>query len=403
MSLDEGKVSYFDATGAQQEITISLADYRAAEEHQISLAAYFNAKYPTNEEQYGSTFSQFARSCGLFMSEDPQFGLRAPTIKAVLEGKTLIAGAAVMRPDGSQSNTPAGRLLFPSVLTEVLEANLREDKDSYIAAFMQFVAFTTVVDSQKYEQVIIDYKRPRAARSQPIGQLAEPNRVLSITTSDRSKKLPVYSLGMEFSDQAAAAATLDLVGLAIREQASEERAYAAMRDLKNLVNGSNDTGDTALTSSPITTFDSSISAANTITQKAWVKFLRSKWMKRNINVVFCSLDDYLIIEGRSGRPTADNNRGTDERLNTVPQLVLPGIPGNVWVFPLEDTSILGAGTLLGMDSRKGMRRVMYVAANYSAVESFVLRRSTVMRMDWSERIERLGYDEAFEKVTLTTS
>lgn len=71
------------------------------------------------------------------------------------------------------------------------------------------------------------------------------------------------------------------------------------------------------------------------------------------------------------------------------------------VFILEDSAVLGANTLVGVDSRKGMRRVVYVGANYEAVEQFVIQRKTVLRMDWAERVERLGYDEAFSKMTLT--
>ena len=401
MNYDTGEATFIDALGQQQKVTIKLTDYRAAQDAGMSMSAYLNNTHATNVETHGTVFSQMARSCGLFMSEDRAFGIRAPSIQAIMDGHASIMGAAVMRPDGSQSNTPAGRLLFPSVMTEVLEASLREDKDSYIGAFMRAVAFTTTVDSQKYEQVKINYSRPRAARGAPSAQLAEPNRMLSITTSDVSKKLPVYSLGMEIADQAQAAATLDLIGLAIREHALEERAYQVMRDFKNLVNGSVDSGDTALTPSLITAYDPDIAAAGVMTHKAWVKLVRSNWMRRNIDWVFGDLDAYLAVEGRTNRPNVQGDAGTDERLNVVPHMVLPGIPGKINFFPLEDTSILGTNGLVALDSRKAMRRVMYVAANYNAVENFVLRRSSVMRFDWSERIERLGYDDAFQRVTMS--
>lgn len=394
-------VSYIDTEGKQQELNLDLSMYQEAQDKGMSFSAFVNNKYPTDASAYGSTFAQFARSCGLYLSDDPQYGIRAPSIKAIMDGTAHLAAASITRPDGSQSQTPAGRLLFPSVLIDILETTLREDKETYIGAFMQSVSFTTTVDSQRYDQVKIDFTRPRAARGQPIAQLAEPNRMLSITTSDVSRRLPVYSIGLEIADQAAAAATLDLVGLAIREHAIEERAYQVMRDFKNLIQGSVDTGDSALSANLITAYDSSIAAAGVMTQKAWVKFLRSNWMKRNIDWVFGDLDTYLAVEGRSGRPTRDTEPATDSRLNTLPNMVLPGIPGSVKFFPLEDSTILGTNGLLGMDSTKGMRRVMYVAANYSATEAFVLRRSQVMRMDWSERIERLGYDDAFQRTTLS--
>lgn len=397
----ESKVNYIDHTGAQQDVEIRLEDYRAAQEAGMSLAAYYNTRFPTNEDQNGSTFAQFARSCGLFAQEDRHFGIRAPSLKDIFSGRAALMGNAVVRPDGTGSNTPAGRLLFPAVLTEQLESSLREDKESYIGTFMQAVAFTTTVDSPRYDQVVINYARPRAARGQVITQLADPARMLSITTSDVQKRIPTYSLGMELSDQAMAAATLDLIGLAVREHAVEERAYQVMRDFGRLVNGSTDTGDTALSSVTAQSFDSSIVAAGSLTQKAWVKYLRTNWMKRSIDWVFCDIDTYLAIEGRTGVVTTQTAHTSDERLYSVPNVVLPGLQPGVKVFILEDSAVLGANTLVGVDSRKGMRRVVYVGANYEAVEQFVIQRKTVLRMDWAERVERLGYDEAFSKMTLT--
>lgn len=397
----ESMVNFIDLQGNQQDVQIQLEDYRAAEESGMSLAAYYNTKYPTDTEQNGSTFAQFARSCGLFAQEDRHYGIRAPSMKDIFSGRASIMGAAIVRPDGTKSNTPAGRLLFPAVLTEQLESSLREDKESYIGTFMQAVAFTTTVDSPRYDQVIINYDRPRAARGQVITQLADPARMLTITTSDVQKRIPTYSLGMEISDQAMAAATLDLIGLAVREHAIEERAYQVMRDFKRLVNGSVDTGDTALSSVQASSFDSSIVAASTLTQKAWVKYLRTGWMKRSIDWVFCDIDTYLAIESRSGVVTTQSAHTNDERLYSVPSVVLPGLQPGVKVFVVEDASILGVNTLVGLDSRKAMRRVVYVGASYEAVEQFVIQRKTVMRMDWAERIERLGYDEAFSKMTLT--
>jgi hypothetical protein len=397
----ESKVNYIDHNGTQHDVEIRLEDYRAAEEAGMSLAAYYNVRHPTNVEQNGTAFAQFARSCGLFAQEDRHFGIRAPTLKDIFNGKAALMGNAVVRPDGTNSNTPAGRLLFPAVLTEQLESSLREDKETYVGTFMQAVAFTTTVDSPRYDQVVINYDRPRAARGQVITQLADPARMLSITTSDIQKRIPTYALGMEISDQAMAAATLDLIGLAVREHAIEERAYQVMRDFGRLVNGSVDTGDTALPSVTAASFDSTISTAGTLTQKAWVKYLRTGWMKRSIDWVFCDIDTYLAIENRTGVVTVQSAHGVDERLYSVPRVVLPGLQPGVKVFILEDATILGANTLVGVDSRKGMRRVVYVGANYEAVEQFVIQRKTVMRLDWAERIERLGYDEAFSKMTLT--
>src|SRR5690606_9994922 len=100
----------------------------------------------------------------------------------------------------------AGRYFFPQVLMDVLESQLRDDRSSYTSAFNEMVATTVSVQGPRYDQVVIDYTKPREYRQQPISQLAEPNRLISITTSSIQRALPTWSIGIEISDQAAQAA-----------------------------------------------------------------------------------------------------------------------------------------------------------------------------------------------------
>lgn len=395
----EAKVSILCDDGTRQEVEINLEMYKAAEDRGMSFASYVNQMYPTREED-GCAFAQMMQSCGLYMSEDREFGIRPPSIRAVLDGTAILAGTAIVRPDGSQSRTPAGRVLFPAVLLELLESALRDNKEGYLSSFMSMVAFTRSINSAKYEQVVINYSNPQAARGGPIAQLSRPNRMLTITTSDRTFTIPTYSIGMEISKEALNAATLDLIGLAVREHAIEERSAQMDTDIVAVVNGDTDSGQTALSSITAASLDSTINANGMITHKAWVKYLRRNWRRRQITDVITDIDTYLAIEGRSGRPTNQGDRGTDERLNTVPEIKLSGIPGSVSMFVTE-TSLLGANTLCGLDRSKALRRVIYTGADYAATEDFVLRKSTAMRMDWAERVESAGYSQAFDKMTLT--
>lgn len=386
-------------SGDRAEVPISLETYRAAEHHGISLAQYVNLQNPTNAEQDGSAFDQMMQACGIYLSTDRRHGIRPPTLRALLDGTAVLQGSAITRPDGSDQ-TSSGRILFPAVLLEVLEATLRDNRDSYLGAFMSMIAQTVTIATPKYEQVIIDHSAPQAARGQPIGQLDRPNRLLTLRTSQVSRAIPTYSIGIEFSREAAAAATLDIIALAVREHAAEERAAALDRDIVAMVNGDPDNGTSALDSVPMQDYDSTISAAGEVTHIAWVKYLRQKWRKRVITDVICTLDEYLAVENRSGRPVKNDEPAVDERLNATPRIMLPGIPQNVNFFTLEEP-ILGANTLVGLDRSKAMRRIVYAGGSYQAVEDFVMTRSQSMRMDWAERVERAGYVEAFEKVTLT--
>lgn len=387
------------SNGAPQEVEFSLDMYAAAAEAGLTLSQYLNRKVPTTDNDPGTAFEQCMARSGIILSEDRHFGLRAPTIHDVLTGKAELNSSSVVRPDGSERFTPAGRYFFPQVLIDLLESELREDRSSSMAGFMEMVAYTRSITSSRYDQVKIDYTRPRETRAQPISQLAEPTRLLSITTSSVQRALPTWSVGIEISDQAAQAATLDLVQIALREHGAEERWNRMHEDFLGIVNGNADAGEDGVISNAVsvTAYDPSISQPRTLTQLAWVKFLMRNWMRRRISHIVCSINSYMAIEKRADRPNATTEWVRDERLNTTPAIGLELIPANVRIFPMED---FPDDLLVGVDASKAMRRIVQVSANYSAIEAYVMRRSTAFRIDTSERIESIGYPQAFELMTL---
>lgn len=378
------------------EVPVSLEDYKEAEEKGLSFSQLMNRKYPTDVARHGTAFHQLMASSGLVVSENNMYGLRPPTLKDIFDGKAELNGS-IVRPDGSQRNTPAGRLLFPAVLIDLLEDSLRENKESYNTAFLGMVAQTRSVNSPRYDQVIIDFSKPRAARGAPISQLSEPTRMLTVTTSSVQRSMPTYSLGMEISREALQAATLDLIGLAVREHAIEERSQQLMDDFVGIVNGDVDAGEVGLAAVTNTAVSYDPAATAGISHRAWVKYLRNGWRKRNITHAVCDIDSYLDIESRANRITAQNQTGFDERVNPIPTILLSGV-GGVNVFTTEG-SPFGTRKIVGLDSTKALRRVIYAGAAYNAVEEFVMRKSTAMRMDWAERVESAGYRDAFQVLT----
>jgi hypothetical protein len=135
----------------------------------------------------------------------------------------------------------------------------------------------------------------------------------------------------------------------------------------------------------------------TLSQKSWVKYLYTDHRRRTITHALMNIDTYFALEARTGRPTRDGEPATDERLNTLPRVTLPGIPNGVQVVLIDD---FPANTIVGIDQTKAFRRIVYAGAAYKAVEEFVMRRATSMRMDWSERIESAGYTQAFAPLIL---
>lgn len=387
-------------TEGQQEVDVSMETYKEANELGLSLGQLLNLKYPSNVAGHGTAMAQAMAQSGLFMQSSSVYGIRPPTIGQAMRGVVPhLSGSAIVRPEGSERYTPAGRVLFPAVLIDQIESELRDNKDSYNNVLMGLIAQTRSINSPRYDQVIVNLTGPRASESMPIAQLAEPVRMLSITTGYAQKSLPVFAIGMEFSDQALEAATLDLIGLALREQGMEERSRHLTRDIMAVINGSVDAGEAGvLTGAPTSkSFDAALTVDGTLSQKAWVKYLFSNWRRRTITHALMNIDSYFAVEGRSGRPTRDGEPASDERLNTVPRVTLPGIPQGVQIVLMDDFPV---NTVVGIDASKAFRRIVYAGAAYKAVEEFVMRRATAIRVDWAERIESAGYTQAFAPLIL---
>jgi len=387
-----------DSAGLAQEVTLKVEDYQEAFNAGLTLPQHLNNKYPTNSEKYGTAFEQAMASNGMFMKSDRRTGLKPPTISDIMSGTANIAMGPITRPDGNAAQTLSGRMLFPAAVLELVESQLMDDNTAYAGVFNRLIATSTGVDSPRVDQPIINLTAPRAIRSMPISQLSEPAAMVSITLSEKSFRLPTYSIGLEISDEAQKTSTIDLVGIALREQAIGERAAMIDEAIVKLVNGDVDFGMSALPSTKVTAFDSAITTAGTISNKAWVKYLRQSWKQLNIDWVITDLDTYLAIEGRSGRPIVTENDGSG-RITSMISLANPGIPDQVNFF-IIDTDLLGANTMVGLDSKRAIRKVTYSGAQYSAIEQYVLRKSSALRIDFSEGYFRL-IDGAWKKMTLT--
>jgi hypothetical protein len=394
------KLSILNCSGEATEITVSLNDYHEASKAGITLGQLYCQKYPTNIALYGSPLEQMMSACGAYLSSDNRMGYRPPSVRDLLEGTANLS--AITRPDGALNQTPAGRFFFPAIMLEVIQSSLDENHNDYISQFNSMIAVRRSIASPKYDQVIVNMDGPKNGVAQPIGQLETPSRILSFTTSSTSRTIPQYAVGMQISAQAIAATTLDQVAISMREFMAQERVDVIERDIGEFVNGSTDSGQTALSSITAQSLDSAIVAAGTITHKAWVKYLYQDWKKRRITDIFVSgVDVALAIESRTNRPTKLNDSGSDERWNTIPILGPGGIPSSVNLFVLDNTSIIGANTIVGIDRKRALRKVTFVGADYQAVQEFVMSRSYSFRTDWAERTEQAGYIDAFSKMTLT--
>jgi hypothetical protein len=106
----------------------------------------------------------------------------------------------------------------------------------------------------------------------------------------------------------------------------------------------------------------------------------------------------MIIEARTGKPvsaTAFNPNGT----NFGVDLTIENLAVNSPPLLIVADGVLTTGTVLGLDSRYAIRRVVNAQAAYSAIENYLMRRATAFRIDYGEFAHRL-YDDAFSILSL---
>ena len=382
------------------EIEVNARDYEMASNAGLNLTQYLSRRYHgvTNEAQYGSVFSQCLQSAGMFLRNDSSTGLRAPTFKEMMNDTINMAG--IVAPSGDQVSTPSARLLYPETILRVMEANLREDEADFLSTWNRMVANTLTVDQPRFDQPIIDTTANEATRSKGISQGTEPANMIGITVSDVSRRVPSKSIGLTITDQAQTAVTLDLVTLIMSAQSRGERIANVHELLNGILNGDIDMAETGITSDgTFAALDSGIVAAGKMSHNALIKFLRADYKTTQPNILLMDLDTALAVEARTGKPvvaTAYNGSGTNFPLEpTVDNLLAVAPP-----ILILDTAVIGANTVIALDTRYGIRRVINVAASYSAIEQFVMRRITAFRVDYGETAYTM-YKQAFQKRTLT--
>lgn len=384
-----------DAQGNPQQLDLAVNMYAQAGEAGQSLPEFLAANYATDAARYGTVFEQMCAAEGIFLRSDAAVGIRASTLAEILDPKPQ---AGITTKDG----VPASRILYPAVALQAVEDRLIANLDMTPNGFESMIALSESISGDRYEQPKINYTNPSAARSQIISQLAKPAAMLLITVSDKAYTIPTYSLGLEISDQALRSTTLDLVSLSLARQIAVEREERARGYILNLLNGDVDNQESSLASLGYTVTSNSLDSAATggaLTQKSWIKFLSRNGTKRVISHVITDIDGAMAIENRSGRPTVQTDDNKSPRINSLMELVNPVWPAKVKLF-LNLDSAWPASTVLGLDSRYAIRRVRNLLADYTAIESFVMRRAQAMRFDHGEKIERL-YDEAFDALTIS--
>lgn len=401
--------AYIDKNGALQQVPIDEKIYAAAKAEKLSIPAYLNRQYPDADQKAGTAAEQIFKSEGLVVVDGRNpLGLRSASVADILDGRSALqAGPTNVKDQGSPFGA-ASRILFPAAVIAAVESAVNKDRVTDGVVFDQMIANTVSVDGENFEQPVINYQGlggPESAKAQRVAQLAEAPALLKITTADRPRRLPSHAIGMEISEQALRATTLDLVVMTMTRFLQVERDERVYRYIADLFGGNGDLISGAVSAVTTTSLDSA-ATGGVVTHKSWLKFLARNRKYRRITHVIGDIDTYMKVEGRTGRPGTSNYDPTLARIDPQAVAMNQGFGNDVKWFIVDaaaDGGPVPTNTVYALDSTQAVARVVNTAAAYQASQEFVLRRSTVMRMDWAEDVYRMWGDselKPFDALTI---
>jgi len=395
-------VSFVDANGERQQVELNgMSLHREAMHEKISFRQLVNRKYPTIPGQ-PDAFSQFCVSAGLRFKKDQETGVPAANLLEIMEPSA--AGSFVNQPA-----VPDSRILFPPAILSVIEDSLNTRENLATAAFESLVGYSDTIATNKFEQPVLAYggaQGPEDSSFQAISQNTRPRLMLSLTSSDVTRKIATQSIGMEISREALASTTLDLVALTMARFFKKSGYAEWTNQLGLLLNGDPDStvtsfsaGTSALPTVTAASFDATIVASGVLTQKAWLAYLYSNSMEMTKSHVVCDFNTMLAIENRLDRPTVMNNNSQD-RMDTPYKVIYPVFQDSINMIVMP-TGTFPANTIMGIDvANPAIGKVVSTFCEYSAIEDVILKKSTELRVDRGWLAWRM-WDSAFNVLSLT--
>lgn len=408
---------FIDKAGATQHVEVDPSIYKQAVDENKTVAHLINTKYGQDcDTKIGTPFQQICASVGLAKMGANPFGLRSPTVADILDGKAgFLASTGGNTATKPQPWGNSSRTLFAAAVIEMIEDQVQPDTQSDEANFRSMVKMTTPIGGDVYTRPVISYanagganKGTNGAKAARVVQLGELPTMLKITTSDKHYTIPAYGIGIEMSEQAQRASTLDEFGLTIKRYIQIEKDARVYTYLSNLFLGDNDQNVGAISAVTTVSLDAAC-PAGTVTHKAWLKFLARNRRKRKITHAICDLDTYMKIEARSGRPGSNNYDPTLVRIDPQIKSMTQNLGfGNDVQWMIVDSAADGgpvpANTVWALDKEQAIKLVTNTSADYKATEQFLLRRSEMMVWTWSEEAMRLYGDidtSAFDVLTIS--
>lgn len=387
---------FIDKKGTPQHVQIGPEVYAEASAQGLTVDQMFNAKFANDVDlSKGTPWRQLCASEGLSLTETNKFGIRPKTVAQVIASGPTAAGPTNSSDIGAPFGS-AARILYPVAVLDMVEDVLAKERNVDTVCFDQMVAQNISIAGDNFMQPVVSYQTtggPEQAKAQRVTEFATPGSMLRIGTAERIRSLPAFTMGIEFSDKAQSALSIDVIAETIARFVAVEKDERVYTYLSALFNGDNDLVVGAISAVASSSLDAA-STGGVLTHKAWVKFLARNRKYRNLTHLVMDIDTYLKVEGRTGRPGSNNYDPTLVRIdpqNRPMNTANIGFGNDVQYFIVDaaaDGGPVPANTIWAVDASKAITKVTSSTSNYSASEAFALRRSTAMRWDWAEAVYR---------------
>ncbi|NCN28712.1 hypothetical protein GW915_14205 [bacterium] len=391
---------FIDKDGNPQEVSLNgMALYKEAMAKKVTVRQLINSKCPTAAGG-PDAFQQMCVEAGLRFKADDSNGVPATNLLDMFEGP---AASSFTQADA----IPTSRLLFPAALMEVIEDALQSKEDVATGAFESLVGYRSTVVGNRIEQPVISYnttKGPQDSQFQHISQNTRPPILLSLVSSDISRKIPTTSIGMEISREALQANNLDFVAMTLTRFLRHANYNEWVAQITALLSGDADAANTTMSNGtaalPVvkaSAYDTSIVADGVLSQKAWLKYLYAHSMMMTKTHLVCDFDAALALDTRLDRPTNVHNDSTD-RLDVPFTVQYPAFGKNVSLLVMP-TGTFAANTIMGLEQPTAISKITSSTASYSAIEEIVMKKSTEIRLDRGFITYR-NYTDSFDVLSL---
>lgn len=402
---------FIDKNKVKQDVKVEPEVYAEATARKMTVQSVINSKYAADySPEHGTPFQQIAASIGLCIPGANDFGVRAGTLEDILEGRMAAASPSnqgqVAAPFGQ-----AARVLAPVAILDMVEQQMVRNYGTDTPVFESMIAKTFTLNTDVFIQPVVNYKGtggPEQARAQRVAEFAEPPNILQIGVAEVQRALPSWNMGVEYSDKAQKALTIDVVAMSIARYTAIEKDLRVYQYISDVFLGNSDLVIGAVPVVKANALDNTITTPGVITHRAWVKFLARNRRYRTITHVMGDIDAYMAVESRTGRPGTNNYDPSLARIDPQAVAINAYGFGNDVKWFIVDSAVEGgpipANEIWGIDATKAITLVKNASADYKASQEFALRRSTAMRWDWGEAVIRQFGDadlRPFDRLSLT--